>query len=242
MRGIENQESGPENQESTPISSSRKLSLIVIPAQAGIHKIENRIQMIESRDFLFLILSSGFPILFSLTLHILALMWFLQERSAGFNTPLLSTIEVVLIRPAPLVQEVKKPVPRKVAKTISTPHKPQVESKSTPVVQPARPAAPALTTPPRYQAGSHNNPLPTYPYVSRRHGEEGKVICQIKVNAAGQAENINVTESSGFARLDDAAQKTLSTWIFQPAQKEGQKISGIIEVSITFLLEKGVRI
>ena len=97
-------------------------------------------------------------------------------------------------------------------------------------------------SPPRYRAGSLENPLPNYPYVSRRRGEEGKVTCSVKVSPEGRPEQIEIKKSSGYERLDRAAQKVLSSWFFQPAQKDFEKIYGFLEISITFRLTEGVKI
>jgi TonB family protein len=46
---------------------------------------------------------------------------------------------------------------------------------------------------------------PEYPAASIQAGEQGKTTLRFKVSKAGQAENIEVDESSGSARLDEAS-------------------------------------
>lgn len=76
-------------------------------------------------------------------------------------------------------------------------------------VTPVMPAAPA---PPPHQAVTvqpHVNPSasrePEYPPVSRRLGEQGTVILEVLVDPAGRAIEAKLVQSSGFARLDQAA-------------------------------------
>ncbi|MEB3702941.1 Energy transducer TonB [Candidatus Bealeia paramacronuclearis] len=109
-------------------------------------------------------------------------------------------------------------------------------------LQPAQHGGELNISSPRYHAGSRENPLPDYPYVSRRRGEEGKVTCSVKVSPEGLPEQVEIRESSGHERLDQAAQNVLSSWVFEPAQKDFEKIYGFLEISITFRLTEGVKI
>lgn len=192
-----------------------------------------------------------FPTTLSLLIHVLALAYFLQQTdSIPGNTPppAINVIFVSSATPqleialAPEKPQVKtKPATKRV---VAKPSKaPPIQLPSSANERPMK-AAPAIlsNTPPRYRAGSQENPLPTYPYVSRRRGEEGRVTCEVKVAPNGKAEAITLKESSGFSRLDEAAQKVLSTWIFMPATRGPDKIYGFVEISITFLLTEGVKI
>ena len=48
-----------------------------------------------------------------------------------------------------------------------------------------------------------------YPRLSRRRGEEGRVLLQLLISADGSFAEIRVAQSSGNRRLDDAAVKTI---------------------------------
>lgn len=50
-----------------------------------------------------------------------------------------------------------------------------------------------------------NIPEPIYPTLSRRMSEEGKVLVRLHINEAGSVEKINLVQSSGIQRLDQAA-------------------------------------
>jgi protein TonB len=129
---------------------------------------------------------------------------------------------------------------------------PQLEATQSTVAAPAAPiAAPAeeiRPAPPapaaeavsqaRFDADYLKNPAPAYPPLSRRMGEEGKVILRVSVNAQGSAENIDIKTSSGSQRLDDAAVNTVMRWKFIPAKRGETPVQSWVLVPIIFKLEK----
>lgn len=48
-------------------------------------------------------------------------------------------------------------------------------------------------------------PEPFYPGLSRRMGEEGKALVRLYINEAGSVERVQLAQSSGIQRLDQAA-------------------------------------
>jgi periplasmic protein TonB len=89
----------------------------------------------------------------------------------------------------------------------------------------------------RFDADYLRNPAPAYPPMSRRLGEEGKVILRVRVSAEGAAEHVEIKTSSGSTRLDDSAQHTVRTWKFIPA-KRGAAVESWVLVPILFRLEQ----
>lgn len=81
-----------------------------------------------------------------------------------------------------------------------------------------------------------NNPEPQYPYESRRRGEEGRVILNVRVTAEGTAASVEVAKSSGYRRLDMTARKTVSHWTFIPARQNNVAIEASARVTIIFKL------
>ena len=75
-----------------------------------------------------------------------------------------------------------------------------------------------------------------YPPISKRMGEEGRIVLQILVNERGLPEKIEIITSSGFARLDEAAKKAMSKALFKPFQKNGQASAMLATASISFSL------
>jgi len=97
--------------------------------------------------------------------------------------------------------------------------------------------APVPITAARFDADYLDNPKPVYPLVSRRLGEQGKVLLRVHVSAAGLAEKVEVKTGSGYARLDQAAGDAVSRWRFVPARRGDQAIAAWVQVPITFQLE-----
>ncbi|WP_313952842.1 TonB family protein, partial [Accumulibacter sp.] len=68
------------------------------------------------------------------------------------------------------------------------------------------PAVPApVVVAARFDVDYLRNPPPVYPESSRRLGEEGRVLLRIRVSAQGLPTSVEIKQSSGFRRLDEAA-------------------------------------
>ena len=85
------------------------------------------------------------------------------------------------------------------------------------------------------------NRRPAYPEASRRRGQEGTVMLELRVDANGRVVDVRVTESSGFSALDAAAVETLREWRFRPAQRGGMPVAGSITTAVHFRLENARR-
>jgi protein TonB len=77
---------------------------------------------------------------------------------------------------------------------------------------------------------------PGYPRISRLRGEEGLVTLSIEVLASGRAGKVDVVQSSGHRRLDEAARKAALGSTYTPAQQLGHTVDSVIELSFTFRL------
>jgi TonB family protein len=73
-------------------------------------------------------------------------------------------------------------------------------------------------------------PLPKYPWICRKRGQEGRVSLVVQTNEEGNVISVNLHESSGHALLDQSALSAVQTWIFPEASI--QKI-----LSFTFRLK-----
>lgn len=98
-------------------------------------------------------------------------------------------------------------------------------------------AAPAPVVAARYNAAYLNNPEPKYPPMSRRLGEEGKVLLRVRVTADGQAAAVELEKSSNFERLDEAAKQAVARWRFVPAKRGDEAIEASVIVPIVFRLD-----
>lgn len=80
-------------------------------------------------------------------------------------------------------------------------------------------------------------PPPVYPSACVRRGEEGSVLCALHVDTAGRVTEVEVLQSSGHRRLDEAAKTALRRWRFEPARKDGRVVHARIQHRVHFRLE-----
>lgn len=109
-----------------------------------------------------------------------------------------------------------------------------------PLAAPVAVAAPAPVLPvvlPRSDAAYLNNPAPVYPSLSKRVGEQGRVLLSVFVLASGEAADVRVTTSSGSARLDEAALQAVRRWRFVPAKRGDTPLDFRYTVPIDFLIK-----
>lgn len=78
--------------------------------------------------------------------------------------------------------------------------------------------------PPRSDASHLNNPAPAYPALSRRLGEQGRVLFNVYILANGAVGEINLRRSSGYPRLDEAALAAVQRWRYLPARRGTEPI------------------
>ena len=76
-----------------------------------------------------------------------------------------------------------------------------------------------------------------YPASSRRLNEQGLVIVAVHVDAAGVPQEVRLTQSSGFDRLDRAALAGVRRARFKPYTEGGQPTAGWARIPIPFELE-----
>lgn len=162
--------------------------------------------------------------------------------------------EKAVSKPKTPPKPVKKPnllstagsAPTAIAAPKPTPEPPRAEP--TPAAAPLPPAsAPSSNTSsdatsapitlPNLNADYLNNPAPAYPSASRQLGEQGKVLLRVLVSSDGQVEQVTLRKSSGYDRLDLAAQETVQKWRFVPARRGEQVVSAWVVVPVSFSLE-----
>jgi protein TonB len=91
--------------------------------------------------------------------------------------------------------------------------------------------------PARYDVAALGNPKPDYPYLSRSRGEQGRVVLRVEVTATGDVASIEIADSSGHRRLDEAARDAVAQWRFEPARVGDDPIATTVNVPITFRIE-----
>ncbi len=92
---------------------------------------------------------------------------------------------------------------------------------------------PALTAA-RFDADYLHNPAPAYPAQSRRLKEEGTVLLLVRVSAEGTPLSVEIRNSSGFERLDEAGLQAVRQWRFVPAKRGSENVAASVLVPIQF--------
>ncbi len=152
------------------------------------------------------------------------------------------------VKPAPLPPA---PVPVAVADTTPAPNAPTgmtlpqpptppitvAVAPAPPAPAPAAPPAPPRIELPSSNADYLNNPRPTYPPLSKRLGEQGKVLVRVFIETDGSASKAEIAQSSGFDRLDQTALDTVRRWRYVPGKRAGVPEAMWFNVPINFVLE-----
>ena len=102
---------------------------------------------------------------------------------------------------------------------------------------PALPA-PAPKTIPASAVQYLEPPLPEYPRLSRRARESGRVLVRVYLDEAGLPRTVQLSQSSGHARLDDAAVAAVQKARFKPYTEDGRPTPGWAFIPLDFDLEK----
>ncbi|WP_052452526.1 energy transducer TonB [Noviherbaspirillum autotrophicum] len=109
---------------------------------------------------------------------------------------------------------------------------------SAPVMEQASPSpVPMPVTAARFDAAYLQNPAPVYPRLARKSREEGKVLLLVQVSASGEADNVQLKQTCGFPRLDEAAMDAVRKWRFIPARRGAESVAASVVVPIVFRLE-----
>ena len=75
---------------------------------------------------------------------------------------------------------------------------------------------------------------PKYPRVSRKRGERGRVLVKVFINRDGSSEKVEIEQSSGFNRLDQAAMISAKKCRFVPAKRNGKPVKTLATLPYTF--------
>ena len=101
---------------------------------------------------------------------------------------------------------------------------------------PQMPAGPVTLSSELSVACPHLN-APVYPALSRRLGEEGKLVLRVELDESGQVNIAQVVNSSGYKRLDEAAMTAVKTWRCNPPMRSGNPVRAIALQPFNFVLQ-----
>ncbi|MFW5332372.1 energy transducer TonB [Hydrogenophaga sp. ZJX-1] len=141
-------------------------------------------------------------------------------------------------KPAPQPVAMVDPTPSPTAATGTTEPQPPAPPPQTPMVvaEPAPPAPPKVELP-SSSADYLNNAPPPYPPLSKRLGEQGKVIVRAFIEVNGTASKAEIRTSSGYERLDQTALQTVLKWRYIPGKRAGVPEAMWFNIPINFVLE-----
>jgi protein TonB len=194
-------------------------------------------------------LSRGGPALAVIGIHILIIYGLAATMGVVKVPQFAAPIEAVFI-PEQTQREPEPPAPVKpeIDQVMPT-EQPMPEIQfDEPVVPPAETAVPASENAIAAATASgavaqdlkaSNRVEPAYPPAARRAGEEGTVRLKVLVDEKGRPRDVTVANSSGFARLDQAAIEAVRKWRFVAATDGANPISAWTQVAITFRLTTG---
>lgn len=137
------------------------------------------------------------------------------------------------VAPQPIA--IADPTPSPNAPAGLTAPQPSIPAIAAPVA--AAPPAPARVELPSSDADYLQNPKPPYPALSKRLGEQGKVVVRVLIGVDGTAQKAEIKQSSGFDRLDQAALTTVLRWRYVPGKRAGTPEAMWFNVPISFVLE-----
>lgn len=110
----------------------------------------------------------------------------------------------------------------------------------------SNPSTPTHTLPPVHSRGAVGATgkaqvlgeiKPPYPVASRKLGEQGSVIVKVQVNAEGTVTQAKIIQSSGFSRLDQAAQTAVKNARFQPQRLNNTPVASEGNFTFKFSLD-----
>ena len=144
--------------------------------------------------------------------------------------------------PSPVIAAAPSPAPAPFVVPAPPPLPEPVQALPAPTAVQAPPAPPAPAPAPKIIPASAvqylEPPAPEYPRLSKRNGESGRVVVRVLIDIAGMPHSVQISTSSGFARLDDVAVSAVQKAHFKPYTENGQPMAAWTFVPINFELEK----
>ncbi len=169
------------------------------------------------------------------------------------SEPPMPKAEPAPVKLQPLKKPVVKPKQERLVTKSTSPVKPTHLEPSKPdesIVEKAQESLPVTNTalPPQMPAApitlsselSVSCPklsAPAYPAISRRMGEEGKLVLRVELDENGHIDNAKVINSSGYERLDSAALTAVKSWQCNPSIRNGQPVRAVALQPFNFVLQ-----
>jgi len=136
--------------------------------------------------------------------------------------------------PPPEIQIAVPPPVQNTITAVTTKAPPPMSAPMTPISKPGPSTRPS--TPASLDRGKCPTPEPQYPMASRRNQESGTLVLHVQVDANGTASKVEVSRSSGYARLDESAKSWILTCPFKPSIVDGHPQASWTSQAYTFTL------
>ncbi|MEZ5663278.1 MAG: energy transducer TonB [Burkholderiaceae bacterium] len=144
-------------------------------------------------------------------------------------------------QPAPTPLPVAEAAPQAAIEVAAPPEPEPVSASPAPAPVPVASSTPTIEPPPVVPPSSNaaylNNTPPRYPPLSRRMGEQGRVVVRAFIDIDGTAAKAEIARSSGFDRLDQAALQTVLRWRYVPGKRGGVPEGMWFNIPISFELK-----
>ena len=147
------------------------------------------------------------------------------------QTPAPATPEPPAVLAAPTAAPTAPAVPA------APPAPPPPPAPPAPAPVPPAPPPPPKVELPSSKADYLHNPPPDYPRMSKRLGEQGKVVVKVLIGEDGRPQKVELFTSSGFERLDKSAMEAAMRWRYVPGKRGGVAEAMWYQVPIQFTLE-----
>lgn len=100
----------------------------------------------------------------------------------------------------------------------------------------------ANSAPPMVDLTWKNEHPPTYPVAAIQKGEQGMVILDVSISAAGEVTGVRVDPhgTTASALLQDSAVTAARGWKFRAGMKDGKPVAGVVRIPVNFSLGKYV--
>ncbi|MGH8178115.1 MAG: energy transducer TonB [Steroidobacter sp.] len=153
------------------------------------------------------------------------------EPRVSWRPPEAATVAPAIITPAPILPIIEASLVVSSSDTaISAPQRNTVRPRSS-----EDGSIPKLVAAVEYL----REPSPKYPPQSRRLREQGVVVLRVLIDEHGQACDIAIETSSGYARLDEAAREAVASAAFRPYVESGAPQRALVLIPIEFSLTRG---
>jgi periplasmic protein TonB len=161
--------------------------------------------------------------------------------------------------PKPKPKPAKKPLPRQLAakapvvaedEPVAPPPEPEPEPEPAPELESQPEPAPAavadapvqmpqgpVTLSAELSVACPELSAPAYPALSRRLGEEGKLVLRVELDESGRVSMAEIVDSSGYKRLDEAAMVAVKSWRCNPPERNGLPVRAIALQPFNFVLQ-----